>query len=267
MGSCGKILHIDPLVRGAFHVAAKGVRNSQQMRLYDQPITAEGGRRRYNRKLKSSKSSSSRKPPPPTTETVLAFMDIGGVTAEEVNAFPLERIMDGNTLNFGWGRNLQDGKAREGTFYVNSGKAFVLGTEPSCAGNTPLGESGFVQPWIQFGRTEDDFYYGICSFAIPSPKEDMAGMLELIYSEFNTGQLLGTPTKYQEGAAPSTSFKLKIFDEQGIEFENVNFLVERDVGESFSYRGDPRLFHFPDGVMGLFMERTGKFYTVTEKML
>merc|ERR1712238_143769 len=154
-----------------------------------------------------------------------------------------------------------------GTFYVNSGKAFVLGTEPSCAGNTPLGESGFVQPWIQFGRTEDDFYYGICSFAIPSPKEDMAGMLELIYSEFNTGQLLGTPTKYQEGAAPSTSFKLKIFDEQGIEFENVNFLVERDVGESFSYRGDPRLFHFPDGVMGLFMERTGKFYTVTEKML
>jgi len=242
------------------------------MRLYDQPINNNyyavgGGRRRtqQNRKLKSSKSSSSRKPPPPTTETVLAFMDIGGVTAEEVNAFPLERIMNGEMLNFGWGRNLHDGKAREGTFYVNQGKAFVLGTEPSCAGNTPLGESGFVQPWIQFGRTDTDVYYGICSFAIPSQKE--SGMLELIYSEFNTGQLLGTPTKFQEGAAPSTSFKLKIFDEEGTEFENVNFLVERDVGESFSYRGDPRLFHFPDGVMGLFMERTGKFYTVTEKML
>jgi len=263
--SCGKILRINPLFRGSFRVAAKGVRNSQQLRLFDQPV-------RRTRKLKYSKDSKSHshsRKPQFTTQKVLAFMDIGGVTAEEVNAFPLERIQDGKMLNFGWGRSLHDGKAREGTFYVNQGKAFVLSTEPSCAGNAPPGEVGFVQPWIQFGRTATDYYYGISSFAIPSQEESAAGgMLELIWSEFNTGQILGTPTQYQEGAAPSTAFKLKIFDEQGTEFENINFLVERDVGpDSFTYRGDPRLFHFPDGVLGLLMERTGGFYTLTEKML
>eukprot|EP00957_Ditylum_brightwellii_P152004 11575122-Ditylum_brightwellii.AAC.1 len=69
----------------------------------------------------------------------LAFMDIGGITAEEVNNFPLKSIEDNIMIeNFGWRRSLVDGKAGKGTFYVEQGNGFVLGTEPKYEGNAPL---------------------------------------------------------------------------------------------------------------------------------
>eukprot|EP00956_Cyclotella_meneghiniana_P034084 scaffold101435_cov54-Cyclotella_meneghiniana.AAC.3 len=54
--------------------------------------------------------------------TRLAFMEIGGVTAEEVNSYDLADLnnTDDGLANFGWGRNT-DGFAREGTFYVEDG--------------------------------------------------------------------------------------------------------------------------------------------------
>ncbi len=69
---CAKLLLIDPMTPGSYKIAASGVRNSQQMNI-------EGEN--------------------------LVFMDIGGVTAEEVNVVPLADILDTETVeNFGWGR-------------------------------------------------------------------------------------------------------------------------------------------------------------------
>jgi len=50
--------------------------------------------------------------------------------------------------NFGWGRNQEDGKARQGTFYVEAGIPGVLGTEPPCAVNVPFGEIGLLNQII-----------------------------------------------------------------------------------------------------------------------
>merc|ERR1712160_146428 len=72
--TAGKILLIDPSKKGKFDIVAKGVRNSQQMRVFSQ---------RYNG----------------SDRDVLAFMDIGGVTAEEVNAVPLDQIVSTKAID------------------------------------------------------------------------------------------------------------------------------------------------------------------------
>ncbi len=39
-----------------------------------------------------------------------------------MNGVPLDELLNTDTMtNFGWGRNIEDGKAREGMFYVNPG--------------------------------------------------------------------------------------------------------------------------------------------------
>lgn len=262
--SCGKIILIDSKAKGEFSIAVKGVRNSQQMRVFsdDKKKTkgAKGGKApksNVTRNLKSSKKAKKSK-----NDKYVAWMEIGGVTAEEVNAISLDKILDSHIYNYGWGRNMYDGKAREGTFYVNAGIGGVLGTQPSCKENAPAGEPGYVQPWIQFGRTPTDFFYGISSLAIPTAGNDK---LNLLWSEFNTGKILGTDKKFVEGASPATSYKIKIFDADGVYLENgLNDLVKAELGEVGFYRGDPRLFHYPDGQAGVFIERTGVFYKLTE---
>ncbi len=239
---CGKILIIDP-EDSTYEVAAKGVRNSQQFKIVNRP----------------------KKDGTPTSDT-LVFMDIGGVTAEEVNAVPVKRILNTKTIeNFGWGRSVVDGKAREGTFYVGPGVMGVLGTEPPCEGDAPVTEDGFIQPWIQFGRTETDFYYGISSFAVAYNSFDK---LELIWSEFNTSHIMGTTNRYYRGprnAGPVKGHKIKLYDDEGNYLENgTNDLVQKELGDVGYYRGDPRLFHYPDGTAGVFIERTGAFYKLTE---
>ena len=145
-----------------------------------------------------------------------------------------------------------DHKAREGTFYVNAGIGGVLGTHPTCKENAPAGEPGYVQPWIQFGRTPTDFFYGISSLAIPTAGNDK---LHLLWSEFNTGKILGTDKKFVEGASPATSYKIKIFDADDIYLEKgLNDLVKVELGEVGFCRGDPRLFNCPDGQAGVFIE-------------
>jgi len=244
--ACGKILLIDPSEKGSFKIAAKGVRNSQQMRVF---------------------SKSDRKPNLVNAKKILAFADIGGVTAEEVNAKPLAQILNTSNIdNFGWGRSTLDGKAREGTFYVEPGNGLILGTEPACTEQAPSGEAGFNQPWIQFGRSETDAFYAISSFAVPYTA---VNKLELIWSEFNTGHIMGTVQKYQSPrkgyGGPAPSFKIKLYDADGNYLENsLNDLVQAELGEVGYYRGDPRLFHYPDGQAGVFIERTGVFYKLTE---
>ncbi len=271
--SCGKILHIDPASKGEFRVVAKGVRNSQQMRLFEDSGNKDakkasempkGGRRNLKAK-KSKKAKKGKSSKTPSSKTLVAFMDIGGVTAEEVNAISLTKLLDSQIDNFGWGRNIYDGKAREGTFYVEAGDLGVPGTQPPCSTNAPIGESGFVQPWVQFGRSATDLYYGISGLAVPTRGVDK---IQLLWSEFNTGHILGTSEDFVEGAPPVTGYKLKLFDTDENVLENgLNDLVKAELGEVGYYRGDPRLFHFPDGHAGVFIERTGVFYKLTEMTL
>ena len=44
----------------------------------------------------------------------------------------------------------------------------------------------------------------------------------------------------------------------------LNDLVREELGDVSYFRGDPRLFHYPDGQAGVFIERTGVFYKLTE---
>mmetsp|Transcript_10739 Transcript_10739/g.21354 ORF Transcript_10739/g.21354 Transcript_10739/m.21354 type:complete len:491 (-) Transcript_10739:173-1645(-) len=228
--TCGKILLIDSTERGSFEIAAKGVRNSQQMSVKE--------------------------------DTTLVFMDIGGVTAEEVNAVSMEDILDTSTIeNFGWGRNQIDGKTREGTFYIAPGYGGVLGDQPACEKRIFSPEEGYIHPWIQFGRTPQDFYYGIISFVISDESFDK---LSLVWTEFNTGNVLGTTESYSSDG-PSKGYKINLYDADMTPLPmGFNDLVKEELGEVGYFRGDPRLFHYPDGTAGVFIERTGVFYKLTE---
>lgn len=133
------------------------------------------------RKLKVHTHNKQCLPFPHHAGQILTFINFD---RESINAKPLKQILDDTKVdNFGWGRSIIDGKAREGTFYVNPGNGGILGTEPSCAGDAPIGEAGYNQPWIQFGRTETDFYYAISSLSIPYTAIDK---IELLWTEFNT---------------------------------------------------------------------------------
>ena len=91
--------------------------------------------------------------------------------------------------------------------------------------------------------------------------------MPLIWSEFNTGTLFGTLSEYEEGAEPAPVFKIKLSDNVGPLPNEMNSLVttELGLGENDPNRGDPRLFHFPDGEIGVLMERTGVFYKLTQQ--
>lgn len=244
---CGKILLIDPDTPGSYEIAAKGVRNSQQMRIIN-----------YGDKNVSTSNP----------KDILVFMDIGGVTAEEVNGQFLHKILNTKKIdNFGWGRSQTDGYAREGTCYVGPGTLGKLGADPPSESSAPQPEGGYIQPHIQFGRTESDYFYAISSFAVAFNSFDT---LDLIWSEFNTGYIMGTQKRVRPGnmknyKGPAKSYKIKLYDSEGNYLENgCNDLVKEELGEVGYYRGDPRLFHYPDGTAGVFIERTGVFYRLTE---
>ena len=238
--SCGKILKINPKKKGSYKVVAKGVRNSQQMTI--------------QRKSKGKKGKN---------RDVLVFMDIGGVTAEEVNKIKVSQIANPGTIdNFGWGRSFSDGKTREGTFYVAPGSGGNLGGDPACEGAAPVPEAGFMNPWIQFGRTATDFFYGISGFAV---SKKSFNKLKLFWTEFNTGLVLGTMEVARQSTGPSKGYKIKLYDSNMTELvSGFNDLVKEELGEVGYFRGDPRPFHFPDGTAGVFIERTGAFYKLTE---
>jgi hypothetical protein len=65
--------------------------------------------------------------------------------AEELNSIRLKDLLTAEpALNFGWGRSKEDGKSREGTFYIDR-----LGNS---IGKIPAGEPGFIEPVADFGR-------------------------------------------------------------------------------------------------------------------
>src|SRR5688572_24063024 len=117
----GKILRID-VSTGATEIAVIGVRNDQRLIVDDNDGDAH-----------------------------LVWADFGERTAEEINAIRVSDLLaSGLPPNFGWGRNAADGKAREGTFYVDP-----IGT---AIGSAPVPEGGFLQPSAQFGRENAEVF-------------------------------------------------------------------------------------------------------------
>lgn len=89
---CGKMLLLDPSTPGSYEVVASGIRNSQQMNLKDGNVV---------------------------------FMDIGGVSSEEVNSIPLDDLLNTDEIdNFGWG--MVQGKTFNGENFGREGKSLVL---------------------------------------------------------------------------------------------------------------------------------------------
>jgi len=254
--SCGKILRIDPTELDSYEVVAKGVRNSQHMKIHIE----DGGESLSKKKGKRGGKKKSGK----ADWGNLVFADIGGVTAEEVNAVSVADLLDTEHIeNFGWGRNTRDGKAREGTFYISTGIGGKLGDQPPYQGDAPVPEPGYIQPWIQFGRSENDFFYGIASFCLSETSLDE---LKIIWTEFNTGLILGSFDDYnlEDYTGPANGYKIKLYDEDMMYLENgLNDLVDKELGGGAS-RGDPRMFNYPDGTAGVFIERTGVFYRLEE---
>lgn len=233
---CGNLLLIDPSIPNTSEVAAVGLRNSQQMVIIPSETNDE--------------------------DLLLAFVDVGGVTAEEVNAFPLATLLDTSTIeNFGWGIRSGENFTREGTFYAGP-EEFFQSPAPLCISpwsQTDLDGGVFIKPWIQFNRQDPAQNFGVISMVAASPSFIT---VQLLASEFASGILVVTDESYTEdGVVPS--YQIDLLDETGQEIpEGFNGLS--DLQLNVVNRVDPRLFKFPDGTAGVFFERTGEFYKLEE---
>lgn len=209
---------------GTFDVAAAGVRNCQQINNYQNGL--------------------------------LYLMDIGGITSEEVNVVSLDALLDTSEIeNFGWGMREGEDFAREGTFKVEPGTPLVF-AGPVCVGvQTPDEAEGFVKPWFQYGRGPDLPLFGITSAIV---SDASFNRIKLATTEFNTGKLLVADEEYEEGKVLG-AFDVPVYDENMVlltaGFNNLT---------AFGDRNDPRLFLWPDGTAGLFLERTGAFFRLAE---
>ena len=219
-----KLLIIDPDT-GEIEVAAKGLRNVQHVQRTVEP-------------------------------SGIAFTDIGGVTAEEVNFISWSDFLDTSTIeNFGWGRNA-DGFAREGTFYVNEGVPFKLGDQPAAVGAAPVPEAGFRQPLAQYGRgLLSPFNFVAASGPVVSNRSFRE--ISLIMGDLANGEVYATTDKITATDAPL--FLVNLVDENGASLGPNNSLNDLAGG-----RVDPRFFLFPNGEAGVLLEATGDFYRLTE---
>jgi len=209
----GKIVRID-VSTGVTEIAAVGMRNVQRL-----VLDANAG------------------------DPHLLLADIGGFVAEEVDAIPLDQLLPGGTTrNGGWGRNAQDGKAREGTFYVDVNGVAV--------GSAPVPETGFVQPIAQFGRERAELV------AVTGPITSAESFMKIrcLVGDLVSGSvfaLTAGPT------TPSQSiYRVTLVDSAS----HVTTLQTLAGGG----RPDPRFFNFPDGSAGVLLEATGDFYRLTE---
>ena len=219
----GKLLIIDPN-DGSFEVAARGVRNVQHLEL-----------------VQNDNSDN----------TLVAFSDIGGVTAEEINYVLLHDLLDTSTIeNFGWGRN-SDGFAREGTFYIEPGVPLVFGTSPPVSSSAPSPEPGFIQPQAQYGRNDSNGGNAISGLVTSrSSFDEITGL----FSDLSSSFVYATTDPYTE--IDSDVFRVNLIDENGTPLDSLRDLV--------GGRADPRFFQFPDGSAGVLLEATGDFYQLSE---
>lgn len=215
----GSLVVIDGTT-GDFEIAAKGVRNVQR-------LTRAG----------------------PNGEKI-AFADIGSTVAEEINVVSLADILDTDTKeNFGWGRNA-DGNAREGTFYIDQG-VLDTGNPPIGIADAPVPESGFIQPFAQFGRDDRP---GLFAVSGPVVSESAFDLISALFGDLFSGDLFAT-TAPLEGDLNSV-FAVEVEDEFGVPTS----LAELVGGG----RVDPRFFNFANGDPGVLLEATGTIYRLEE---
>lgn len=240
---CGKMLLIDP-TSGSYDIVASGIRNSQQMNLEGDDIV---------------------------------FMEIGGVSAEEVNAIPLADLLDPTHVdNFGWGMVREESRngtefGREGTFAVGRGEILQFSNPPCLGGQTKDEAEGFITPYMQFGRGPGVPLFGITSSVI---SEKSFHNIKVAASEFNTGTMIVALEDVDKYAGqPAQSYFVDLYKEAPTKElvpleDGFNTLVVEalnlDPQSGDSIRGDSRLFKYPDGSAGVFIERTGQFFRLSE---
>lgn len=218
-----KLLIIDPN-DGSIEVAAQGIRNVQHMQFFKDKLSKE---------------------------FYLAFGDIGGVTAEEVNFVSVSDLLDTSTIeNFGWGRN-PDGIAREGVFYIQSGVPMVSDTDPPVDSFAPSPEPGFIQPHSQYGRHDPN---GGVAVTGPVISRESFKTITALFSDLASGVVYATQGSVNDVNAPV--FKVNLVDENGTPLDSLQDLA--------GGRADPRFFLFPNGEAGVLLEATGAFYRLTE---
>ena len=209
----GKIVHIDP-ADGSTSVVALGVRAAQRLAVY----TFAG-------------------------EPWLTFVDPSGWVSEEVNAARLGDLLQGQApLNFGWGRNAADGKAREGTFYIDK-------TGNSDA-TVPVGEPGFVEPLAEFGRDDTEPFAG----SGPLRSDISFSRISVLFADLVSGRLFAATGPLTMRRQPV--LHVTIVDDNGAPI-TLKSLTKNE-------RPDPRFFNFPDGSAGVLLERTGELYRLSE---
>ena len=176
-------------------------------------------------------------------ETRLMFIDDGGWAAEELNGIRLKDLLTAEPpLNFGWGRSKEDGKSREGTFYIDR-----LGNS---IGKIPPGEQGFIEPVADFGRVTTEPF----GSSGPVISQRSFSRITALFGDLVSGAVFAIT-----GALSSTRqdvFHVQLVDDQ----QRPITLKELAGGQ----RPDPRFFNFPDGSAGVLVERTGRFYRVSE---
>ena len=222
----GKLLIIDPDT-ASVTVAVKGLRNVQHIQKTAQPAG-------------------------------IAFADIGGVTAEEVNFISWSDLLDTSEIeNFGWGNadpnDLNGG--REGTYKITEGLPLVLGVAPASCIEAPQPEPGFRQPLAQYGRPVfSTFTFVAASGPVISNKSFKN--ISMVFGDLPSGELYGTTAKID--GRDEELFELNVVDEDLAPLPNGLFDL------AGGGRVDPRFFIFPDGTAGVLLEATGNFYRLTE---
>jgi hypothetical protein len=207
-----KILTINP-ADGSTQVVAMGIRNVQRL-----VVDPNGGDPR------------------------MLFNDIGGSVAEELDSVRLADLTGGPMHNFGWGRNSVDGKAREGTFYIDANGVAVG------AAATP--EAGFDQPVAQFGRE------GAALIAASGPVSSPRSFVTVrsLFGDLVSGSVYAVTGALS--SAGQSVFRVGLVD-------SASKTVTLN-GLAGGTRSDPRFFNFPDGSAGVLLEATGDFYRLTE---
>ena len=208
-----KIIRINP-ADGSTAVVALGVRGAQRLAVYtiaDEPW--------------------------------VTFVEPGGWISEELNAVRQSDLLTARTpLNFGWGRNPADKKAREGTFEID--------TVGNSSARIPSGEAGFVEPVAEFGRERNE------PIAVSGPvHSDLSfARITFLFGDLVGGQLLAT-------TGPPATKRQDVFRVTVVDGDARPVTLKSLAGNE---RPDPRFFTFPDGSAGILFERSGDFYRVTE---
>ena len=155
-----------------------------------------------------------------------------------------------------------------GTFAVGRGKHLQFGNPPCIADLTEDQQVGFIKPYMQFNRRPGVPLFGITS----SVMSDLSfGSIKLAATEFNTGRMIVTQEAFNATEGPRSANFVKLYEQDSngnlvlLEF-GFNSLVINDLNltDPGGARGDARVFKYPDGTAGVFIERTGQFFKINE---